>query len=227
MLSFHSWGRAASQEDKTRVEWHCATSRRRAASMVAYRGQVHDHRGVLVPTPMTSHVLINPNDAHAFKASRIREQEFVAIGQYRLVGSMPGYRQVSGDLVHGHVVSDQAHKPPAQGPEGERGAWGSRLADVITPGTRTRATVVPSHIHHQRRGLMPRGSCAKRRVHDPSEYPGHPHPRHSRTGLAARHFKANPPPWQHIPTATKPSSSGPVRKLLTVCLCGCCPGRLV
>lgn len=104
---------------------------------------------------MTPHVLINPNDAHAFKASRIREQEFVAIGQYRLVGSMPGYRQVSGDPVHGHIVSDQAHKPPAQGPKGELGAWGSRLADVITPGTRTRATAVPSHIHHQRRGLMP------------------------------------------------------------------------
>ena len=85
--------------------------------MVAYRGQVHDHRGVLVPTPMTPHVLINPNDAHAFKASRIREQEFVAIGQYRLVGSMPGYRQVSGDPVHGHIVSDQAHKSPAQAPK--------------------------------------------------------------------------------------------------------------
>ena len=136
---------------------------------------------------MTSHVLINPDDEHAFKASRIREQEFVAIGQYRLVGSMPGYRQVSGDPVHGHVVSDQARKPPAQGPKGELGAWGSRLADVITPGTRTRATVVPSHIHHRRRGLMPRGSCAKRRVRDPSEYPGRPHStlksRISRTAL--------------------------------------------
>ena len=125
------------------------------ASMVAYRGQVHDHRGVLVPTPMTPHVLINPNDAHAFKASRIRQQEFFPVGQYRLVGGMPGYRQVSGDPIHGHIVSDQAHKPPAQGPKGEFGAWGSRLADVVTPGARTRATVVTSHIHRQRCGLMP------------------------------------------------------------------------
>ena len=104
---------------------------------------------------MTPHVLIDPNDTHSFKASRIREQEFFPIGQYRLVGGMPGYRQVSGNAIDGHVVSDQAHKPPAQGPKGELGAWGSRLADVITPGTRTRATVVTSHIHRQRRGLMP------------------------------------------------------------------------
>ena len=60
---------------------------------------------------MTPHVLIDPNDAHSFKASRIREQEFFPIGQYRLVGGMPGYRQVSGNAIDGHVVSDQAHKP--------------------------------------------------------------------------------------------------------------------
>ena len=37
----------------------------------------------------------------------------------------------------------------------------------------------------------------------------------------------------HTPASAEPSpilttpSPGPVRKLLTVCLCGCCPGRLV
>ena len=176
MLSFHSWGRAASQEDKTRLGaalHHVQEAGR--ASMVAYRGQVHDHRGVLVPPDRRHTCSSNPMTRTPFKASRIREQEFVAIGQYRLVGSMPGYRQVSGDPVHGHIVSDQAHKPPAQGPKGELGAWGSRLADVITPEMRTHATAVPSHIHHQRRGLMPCGSCAKRRVRDPANTPGtHP-----------------------------------------------------
>ena len=104
---------------------------------------------------MTPHVLIDPNDAHAFKASRIRQQEFFPIGQYRLVNGMPGHRRVSGNAINGHVVSDQAHKSPAQGPKGELGAWGSRLADVITPGTRTRTTAVTPYIHHQHRGLMP------------------------------------------------------------------------
>ena len=72
--------------------------------MVAYRGQVHDHRGVPVPTPMTPHVLIDPNDAHSFKASRIRQQEFFLIGLYRLVSGMPGHRQVSGNAIDGHIA---------------------------------------------------------------------------------------------------------------------------
>ena len=73
---------------------------------------------------MMPHVLINPNDAHAFKASRIRQQEFFPVGQYRLVGGMPGYRQVSGDPIHGHIVSDQAHKSPSARPPKESLARG-------------------------------------------------------------------------------------------------------
>ena len=48
---------------------------------------------------MTPHVLIDPNDTHSFKASRIRQQEFFPIGQYCLVSGMPGHRQASGNLI--------------------------------------------------------------------------------------------------------------------------------
>ena len=99
------------------------------------------------------------------------------------------------DAIDGHIVSDQAHKPPAQGPKGELGAWGSRLADVITPGTRTRTTVVTSHIHHHGCGLMPPRFVRKAPGTRPQRIPRAPTPwtQPSRTSGTALQDEPAPP----------------------------------
>ena len=65
----------------------------RRPGAVADRRQVDDHRHVLVPTAGVSpHVLIDPEDVHVLEPVRVVDQDPVAFGQDRVVGSVPRHR---------------------------------------------------------------------------------------------------------------------------------------
>src|SRR5699024_4863129 len=104
------------------------------AGAVADRGQVDDDGDVLAaPAGVGPHVLVHADDADPVEAGGIVDQQLLAGGQNRIVGSVPGDCEPGGDPGDGQAIDDHALERPQRGVPGEDSAGLGRGRGVLAP----------------------------------------------------------------------------------------------
>ena len=185
------------------------SSSRAGPGAVADRGQVDDHRDVLVaPAGVPPDVLIDADDLHAVEPGRVLDQQPLALGQDRVVGGAPRHPEPLGDPRHRQVGDHQPFQRPAQPSPGQLGPRLGRLAGVLAPHVRTAGAPVAADRDQQRRRPP-----AQRLVRQP---PGHRVPGHAPGSRSAGTTDQARPPGtpappdpesSRWPVTSKPSSS--------------------
>ena len=92
-------------------------SSREGPLVVTDRGEVDDHRDVLVTTAgVPPDVLIDAYDLHPVEPGRIVDEYSLSFGQDRCVGGVPRDPEALGDAGNGQVLHHDALQRPPQAP---------------------------------------------------------------------------------------------------------------
>ncbi len=123
------------------------------AGAIADRGEVYDHRHVLVaPASVAPHVLIDPDDPDALEAGRVGDQHPFAFGQHGVVRGVPCHAERVGDPGDGEMADHERFEGPRQRPFRQRRSRVGRPAGVLTPRRAAVLARVAADRDHQRRG---------------------------------------------------------------------------
>jgi hypothetical protein len=127
------------------------SSNRAGPVAVTDRGEVDDHRDVLVATAgVPQGVLVNPDHLNAVEPAGILDQHPLAFSQDRVVGGVPCDAEAFGDPGHGQVLAHDSFQRPPQTPARQLRPRRGGVAGVLAPHVPTPGAPVAAHRHFQR-----------------------------------------------------------------------------
>jgi len=104
------------------------------AGAIVDRGEVDDHRDVLVTAPGASpHVLVHADRGDAVEPVGVIDQHPFPLGRDRVIGRMPRDSEALGGTGHGRVLVHDAFQCPPQPTSRRLGPRLGRTAGVLTP----------------------------------------------------------------------------------------------
>lgn len=126
------------------------------ASAVTDRGEVDDHRHVLVTSAGVSpYVLVNADHTHTIKPGGIGDQHSAGFSQDRIISGVPRHAETLCDACDGQMLTHDGFQRPAKPTPRQFRSRQSGLVGVLSPHTPTPITSVPDDRDQQRRGAPP------------------------------------------------------------------------
>lgn len=123
---------------------------------VPIRGEVDDHRDVLVTLPrVPPDMLVDADRGDPVEPCRVIDQLPLPFSEDRTVRRGPGHAQPGGDAGHREVVEDEARQPPGQPTARDLRPLRRGLGRVLAPHPPAPGALVPTHPDQQRRRPMP------------------------------------------------------------------------